>query len=201
MTPKKALKLLEKFRVPKHIIGHIKKVTYVAGLICDSYIKKGIKVDKNAVICGALLHDLIRIIDIKGAGYTELCNHSSKKDIILWEKLKNKYKDIDHSIAAYKYLLSIGERKIALIVRKHKFDAVVDPKFKPKNIEEKITTYADKRVLHTEIVSLKKRFKDGEKRYNPKKENLNIQAKIHQKYFEMETEIFCKIDLRPSQIK
>ena len=201
MTPKKALKLLEKFRVPKHIVLHIKKVAYVAGIICDAYLKKGIKIDKNAVICAALLHDLFRIVDLKSAGYAELCIHSSKKDVVLWEKLKKKYPGMDHSAAAYKYLFSIGERKIALLVRKHKFDAVIDKRFKPKTIEEKITTYADKRVLHEKIISLKGRLSDGEKRYNSRKENMRVQNKIHKKYFEMEAEIFCKIDVRPFEIR
>ena len=201
MNPDKAKNLLIKFRLPKHIIAHINKVTHVAETICDAYLIKGYKLDKNAVVCGSLLHDLMRVIDITGGAYAELCNHSKKEDIKMWDKLKKKYQNTDHSVAGCKYLNSKGERKIALIVKKHKFDAVIDPVCYPKSLEEKITTYADKRVLHNKIVSLKERFQDGEIRYNPKHENMEIQTKIQKRYFILEKELFENIDLKPCDIK
>ncbi|MBN1494714.1 HD domain-containing protein [Candidatus Peregrinibacteria bacterium] len=201
MTVKKAIALLKKMRLPDHIVDHTKQVAYTAGLICDEYKKKHIKINKNRVVCAALLHDLFKILDIRGAAYKSLCKNASKKDIAVWNRLKKEYGNVDHAIAAYTYLKSIGENKIALMVRKHKFDAVCEKQFIPVTLEEKITTYADKRVLHSKIVSLKKRFSDGEKRYNPKKENLEKQKMIHRCYFQMEREIFKKIKMRPEDIK
>jgi len=201
MTIKKALGLLKKVRLPEHIMEHIKKVAYVAEIICDEYKKNHIKLNKNLVVCAALLHDLMRVIDIRGAAFDSMCKKAKKNDTAVWENLKKKYGEIDHSVAAYMYLSSIGENKVALCVKKHKFDAVCDKELLPITIEEKITTYADKRVLHSKLVSLKKRFADGEKRYNPNRENLEKQKLIHEKYFKMEKEIFSKIKIKPGDIK
>jgi uncharacterized protein len=201
LTPEKSLKLLEKLKLPKHIVSHSKKVAYVCGIIADKYLEKGIKIDKDLLISAAYLHDLVRTIDFSDEAYRNLCKNYKKEDIKIWEQLKKKYKGLDHSEAAYKYLYNMGEKKIALIVKKHRFDAVLSVKDKPKTIEEKIMTYADKRVLHEKIVSLRERLDDGEIRYNPEGKNLARQKKIHKKYFEMENEIFGKIDLNPDDIK
>lgn len=201
LTPEKSLKLLEKVHLPRHIVKHTKKVAYVCGLIADAYLKKGIKLDKNSIICAAFLHDLIRTVDFSKKAYEHLCQKHKKEDIEIWEELHKEYGRLDHSEAAYKYLYKLGERKIAGIVKKHRFDAVLSAKDRPETLEEKIMTYADKRVLHEKIVSLRERFIDGEKRYNPEGKNLARQKKIHQKYFDMEKEIFKKIDIKPSDLK
>jgi len=201
LTQEKSIKLLHKVHLPGHIVEHTQKVAYVCRIIADAYGKKGIVIDNNSLICAALLHDLIRTVDFSKQAYEELCKKHKKEDIEIWEEFQKIYKGLDHSFAAYKYLYKLGERKIALIVKKHRFDAVLSPKDKPKTIEEKIMTYADKRVLHNKIVSLKERFVDGEKRYNPDGKNPARQKRIHKKYYEIEKVIFSKIDIKPSDIK
>ena len=200
-NPEKSLKLQKKFHLPEHIVRHTKKVAYVCKRIADKYLEKGIEIDLNSLISAALLHDLIRTVDFSKEAYEDLCKKHKKEDVEIWEDLRKKYKGLDHSEAAYEFLIEIGEEKIALIVKKHRFDAVLSAKDRPKTLEEKIMTYADKRVLHEKIVTLKERFIDGEKRYNPENKNPVRQKKIHQKYFEMEKELFSKIDLKPGDIK
>ena len=49
-----------------------------------------------------------------------------------------------------------------LKIRKHAYKAVIsdDPDMRPLTREEKIVTYADKRVAHNKIVSLEERFEE-----------------------------------------
>ena len=64
--------------------------------------------------------------------------------------------------------------------------------------------YADKRVKHTEIVSLKERFEDGHKRYSHRYPEMGLNKErtdmIDNKFFEIETEIFNNLDFKPDEL-
>jgi len=107
----------------------------------------------------------------------------------------------DHHIVAYKMLMSINEPVIAMMIKKHSFDGIVDVNNQPFTLEEKIMTYADKRVLHENIVSMKRRFEDGKIRYNPNNKNPELEQKIYNAYFQLEKELFASLDIRPEDIK
>ena len=179
MTEDKVFKLYKQYQTPAHVIEHCKKVAFVADKIAAEYERKGIDVDSDAIYFAALLHDLLRAIDFP----------SNKKNT-----------DVDHSWAAYNLLNEMGESKIANMIKKHAFGAIVDEDNKPFTLEEKILNYADKRVLHDRIVSLKERFEDGKKRYNPKNLQTERQQKIHDTYFDLEKELFAPIDINSEDI-
>jgi putative nucleotidyltransferase with HDIG domain len=198
MDIKKVNELYKKYRTPAHIIKHCKQVAKVAEKIGRSYLKKGIDIDLDSLIYAALLHDLMRIIDINEIHYKKLCddyirkygNARAKNQYIdIWNHLRKKYKGTIHCEAAYKVLHELGEEKIALMIKKHRFDAIIDKSLYPFTLEEEILTYADKRVLHTKIVSLKKRFEDGILRYNPQRLNVKREQKIHEAYFKLEKKL------------
>jgi HD superfamily phosphodiesterase len=191
MTEQEALGLLSKLHTPAHIIEHCKIVRAVAKKIAESYLEKGIEVDIESLLIASLLHDFLRVVDIFNA---------DPEEVQVWASLRRKYPNIDHTEAAYRYLNEIGEKKLALIIKKHRFDAIIDPKDAPNTLEEKILTYADKRVLHNHIVSMKKRFEDGSFRYNPQGENKEWEEKIHLAYAKLEKELFEKIDIKPEDI-
>lgn len=200
MQIKDAEKLLIKFKVPEHIIRHIKKVAYVSKLIGDSYLDKGVNIDLNSLICASLLHDLFRIVDINDLGFKEICKNANRENVDLWLQLRFKHKGAIHSEVAFKYLFKINEPKIAFLIKKHRFDAIIDPKDKAITLEEKILTYADKRVLHDKIVPLIERFADGSRRYNPKGINAEKEQIIQRAYFDLEKELFLPLDITPSDI-
>lgn len=193
-----ALKLLNEFRTPKHIIKHCELVGRVGKKIAEEYVKKGINVDMESVFIACLLHDSLRIVDIFDNNYKEFAKTQNKEDTKVWDKLREKYKNIEHPEAIYQVLSKKGYEKIALMIRKHGFEDIIDNP--PRTLEEKIVTYADKRVLHTSIVSMKERFEDGHKRYNSVGILSEREQEIHKAYFHLEKELFNAIDLEPEDI-
>jgi len=144
-------KLYKKYEVPANIIAHMKKVSEFAAILCDKFTKKGYKIDKESVVKAALVHDLLRVCDFK---------EISPTSPVLWAELKKKYGKLGHEKATQKILNKMGHKEIGNLVLKHDF-------FKIKELrtwEEKILYYADKRVDHDKVVSLKVRFREGRKR-------------------------------------
>jgi len=179
MTLNLVEKLYKEYQTPEHVVAHCKKVAYVASQIAEEYMKKGIPVDCESLNSACLLHDLLRIIDFNAGGkYAEM-----------QKKLYAAYPGMDHSMAAYTLLSEMGEPIIAEIIKKHAFDGIMIKENHPFTLEEKIMTYADKRVLHENIVSLKERFEDGKKRYNPNNENPEHDDKAYNAYFALEEEL------------
>lgn len=187
MELKDARLLLKKFHVPKNIVRHSEKVMEVAVSIAEKLMKNGKKIDINLIKKGCLLHDILKIVDLSEKNYKKLCENASKEDIKVWNRLREKYPGMSHPDAAYELLKEMGEEKLARLVKIHRFDAVNNPSMLPLSIEEKILTYADKRVLHDKVVSLKKRFSDGMKRYNINPDDMD--EEIYEKYFEIEKEL------------
>ena len=111
MLEKEANQLLEKYHVPENIKAHCRKVAFLAEKIARRYNDKGVSVNINLVKTSAILHDLFRIIDIKGEGYLDLCKKASQESIELWEELKKEYKGLFHCQAAANFLRIRGKWK------------------------------------------------------------------------------------------
>lgn len=187
MTIKDAYLLLDEFCVPQNIVKHSEKVMQIAEDIAEKIIANGIEVDIESLKVACLLHDILKIVDLKNDNYKKICEKAPKKNKEKWDELRKIYSGVSHSDAAAKLLRIMGEEKLARLVEFHRFDAVIDKDPKDFTLEEKIMTYADKRVLHDKVVPLKKRFSDGLKRYNIKPEDIN--EEIYEKYFEIEREL------------
>lgn len=172
MQIKNAFKLLEEFEIPSNIVSHVTQVAKVAKLISDHYINKGFNIDVNSLICAAIVHDLYKL------------------------KARN-----SHSNEAYQYLKDKNEDKIALMVYKHDMEAIIDDSMQPFTLEEQILNYADKRVKHDEIVSLKERLADMKVRYNSGNEVTPWETKVYSAYYKLEKELFTPIDISPTDIK
>jgi len=89
--------------------------------------------------------------------------------------------------------------QLAQVVRKHRYTAISHQKDKPVTWEEKLVYYADKRVMHDRIVSLKKRLEEAHKRYADwcranARSSLDT-VKIDRLIYKLEKEIFAKIGL------
>ena len=192
MNEKRVQKLYERFSTPEHVIHHCLVVTRVADMIAKWYKKKHYKLNSDSIHYACKLHDMVRIIDF---------NKSPQYDGIKTE-LRKQYPDMNHGEAAA-YVLKYEEREpiISSIVQKHAFDAIIKQKYQPFSLEEKIVTYADKRVLHTDVVSLKERFEDGQKRYNPDNIDIEKQQVIYNAYYALEKELFDPIQKSPEDIR
>jgi HD superfamily phosphohydrolase YqeK len=160
MKQEEISKLYEEFRVPAHVIGHMRQVSKVCEILADNLEQDGIKIDKKSLLDAALVHDVLRVCDFLEFKPETFPQPSTKEDIEKWKEIREKYGKIGHIKAMAQVLEERGEGKIAMLVTKHGF-------FEVDNLntwEEKIMYYADKRVDGESIVSLGKRFSEGRKR-------------------------------------
>lgn len=154
---KTCLVLLEKHGVPQNIVEHSLKVKEVAMYLSRKLQSAGTHVNLGIVNDASLLHDIDK--------------HRTLNDI------KN------HGKLSEKILLEEGiSQEIASCARKHHLSNILEEK--PfDTIEEKIIYYADKRVVHDNIVSLDERFTYLKKRYG------NINEKALQTIIECEPKV------------
>lgn len=193
MTQKEILKIYKEFHVPKHVIKHMKKVKDVCGILADSFIKKGINIDKKNLKYAALLHDALRICDFRDFNPNKIPQKVTKNDIKIWKFLRIKYGKKGHTKAMAEILYKIGEGILANLVEKHDFLVIDDL----KTWEEKIIFYGDKRVDGDKIVSLEKRFKEGRKRNVKNKKEALLTDKIEKKIKKLEKEFIKNLGTLP----
>lgn len=157
-------KIFKEYKTPKHVLNHIEKVTSVADKVANNLIKNWVLVDKDLVHSGAMLHDFIRYIDFNWWLQREKIPYKcSDDDFEFWKKMEKKYKGIHHAIVANEILCSKWYPELWSVVMAHKSRQIFEWF---NTIEEKIVYYADKRVVHDEIVSIKHRIEDWKKRYS-----------------------------------
>lgn len=188
MNNSEIAKIYKEFCVPKSIIRHMKKVAIICLILADKLTEKGIKIDRSLLMQASLLHDVLRICDIKNPDLKRFGAKIPQKTFATWENLRKKYQKIGHEKAISKILRARGKSKLANLTRKHDF-FLID---KLKTWEEKILYYADKRVDHDRIVSLRQRFREGRKRNNEPGDDFALIGKIEKKVLLLEKEIFRK---------
>jgi len=203
-TRKQCFGLLKKFGTPSHIIEHSLAAAKLAVFLAERLNEKGILVDVQLVDRACLLHDILRVCDLNDYSRFEHCAADKAK----WEKLKSQYKGICHEEATAA-LLRDKYPQLAEVIRKHRYTAIAHQKDKPVTWEEKLVYYADKRVMHDRIVSLKERLEEAHKRYDDwGRANAHSSldsfdyaqdktVKIDRLIYKLEKEIFDKIGLDP----
>lgn len=183
MTSAEIQKIYQEFKVPANIIAHMRVVSEVASKIAKKLISNNVKIDQETIVNAALLHDTLRIVDIKEERLYTLAKNPD--ELKLWLHLKEKYKEIGHEKAMAEVLRNRGEEKLAQLIGKHGFFEV----HKLQTLEEKIVYYADKRVDHDKIVDLKKRFDEGKKRNALPGDDQAFIKETEQKVFALEKEL------------
>ena len=202
-TRKQCLNLLRQYRVPEHIVKHSIIVAKLAVFLAEKLKEKGISVDVNLIDRACLLHDIARPCDFRNSD----CNRSkqavTEQDKAKWQRLKAKYQGLCHEDIAYE-LLKKKYPELATTIKKHRYKAILDEKEKPTTWEEKLVYYADKRIMHDRIVSLKGRLEEAHKRnvhLHDRQAQSDISAgKVDPLIFKLEEEIFSKIDLNPLDV-
>ncbi len=128
--------IIKKYDMLPNILEHSKQVMRVALAVTDN-TKNGVYINRKLVIAASLLHDITKTISLK-----------TKEP---------------HDITGAQLLRDLGFKGIAQIVEEH----VIIKNFDAKgNLEEReIVYYADKRVMHTSIVSVEERIDDIIARY------------------------------------
>ncbi len=167
---KECIMLLTENKAPENVYRHSLRVCQVALFIVQKLIKKGKKINFHEVRAGALLHDICKIQGI-----------NEKKD---------------HALLGSMLLEQKGYYSIAEIVRQH-----VNLE-NPENLlsPAALVNYADKRVRHHEIVTLKVRFEDLVIRYG---KTPDLRLKMRHLFLstkEIEDYLFKIIEIPPDEV-
>jgi len=202
-THKECLSIIKEHHVPPHIVKHSLAVAKLAVFLSQKLNEKGITVDVNLVDRACLLHDIVRICNIKELDYSRFEQPVTAEDKAKWQQLREKYKGIPHEYAAYD-ILKDKFPVLALTIKKHRYIGILDEKKKPNTWEEKLVYYADMRVMHEGIVLLQERLTEAHKRnvrfYKTEAQRLSTIAKVDPLIYRLEKEIFDEIGLSPHQI-
>ncbi len=200
MRDAKLQAILEKYHVPAHIRQHMKKVAMVAVFLAKKIKKNGEKINIRALKQAALLHDLMKLCDGNTIDLKYFKKPPQVEEIEYWNRLISTYGHKKHVQAGYEVLMDNNEPEIAGIVKKHGFHSIILEEEKPITWEEKILYYADKRVKHHKVVSLKERLQDGRNRYVPDGNISEDDKKIEQAIMILENEICQKAGILPETI-
>jgi putative nucleotidyltransferase with HDIG domain len=129
-TKKECYHLMFKMNMMDHIVVHSMQVCRVATLLTQNLIDQGLQLNFDLIQAAALLHDITKTRSFKT--------------------------EENHAETGGQYLADMGWAEVGNLVRQHvKLDEY------PEAVslgEAEIINYADKRVLHEEVVSLDKRL-------------------------------------------
>ncbi len=202
-TRKECFDIIKKHRVPPHIVKHCMAVAKLAVFLAQRLNDKGVAVDIDLVDRACLLHDVARVCEFKDFDQNNFVHTVTEQEKTTWNRLKAKYKGISHEDAAYE-LLKEKYPELALAIKKHKYAALLDEAERPNTWEERIVYYADKRVMHDSVVTLKERLEDGHQRNvhlrHTKEQNKINTAEVDRLIFILEHEIFAKMSLEPDDV-
>jgi uncharacterized protein len=167
------LALMEQYHMLPHIREHSLLVRAVALKLGTSLREAGLPLHLPLIEAGALLHDL---------GKTP-CLGTSR----------------NHAEWGAQMVISVGYPEVAQIVREHIIVALDGGD--PAVIREaEIVNYADKRVLHTQVVTLAARFADLRERYAKSAEARRRLAALEEKAHRLETKLFSYLDFTPADL-
>ncbi len=172
LTSKVCFALLKKHNVPDHIVEHSRVVHGIALFLCQALNHQGEKLDQGKVVAGALLHDIAKM-----DGLEQGKNHSQEGALLL---------------------TGMGYPEIGEIIRQH---VVLDDGGPQGGLTEAgIVHYADKRVRHTTIVSVKERFQDLQARYGKSAPARAWLEELEEKTRELEKRIFLRLLFEPETL-
>ncbi len=166
------LELMKRYNGMDHIIRHSIKVAEVALSISTALNRKGENLNLDEVEAAALLHDITKAESLDSGE--------------------------DHSITAYRLLRKLGYKRIAEIVREHVF--LLEDLDSTWVSEEELVNYADKRVLHDQIVTLRERFDYVRVRYCKDEGGKKWMDQLEALCYRIEKKIFSKLDMEPEDL-
>lgn len=167
-TQAECQELMATYAMLPNIVLHSFQVMRVALAITDNLIDS-VPINRDAVIAGALLHDITKT-----------------------RSLKTKER---HAASGGTLLRDLGFPRIAEIVEQH---VVIKDSNPAERVQEKeIVYYADKRVMHDKIVTIEERVQDLLIRYGITQEMRNriLENLEHVTPIESKLNSFMKIDI------
>lgn len=174
-TPEECQRILETQDVPPHIRRHSEQVARIARRLAESLRDNGGEaVDVAAVEAAALLHDIAKARCLVTRG--------------------------DHAAEGGELLRGLGLPEIASLVERHVALGVWE-RGGPV-VEAEILNYADKRVLHEDVVSLAERYQDLITRYSQGVPLAEARIRDGWRATEaLEQKIFARLPFGPEQLE
>lgn len=170
-SSEECLKIMDRYEMPDNIRDHSLQVRDMSVFLAKELNKKGKKLNIESIEASALLHDIAKIHCIKSG-----------------ER---------HDEVGADLLRAMGYSRIADIVEQH---IHLWKKYR-KIKEEEIIFYADKRVMHDEIVVLSKRFKDIKERYAADNPDILERISLTEKEsYRLEKKIFKNLDFSSNDL-
>ncbi len=164
--------MLADMEMPDHIKNHSMLVCRVALLITDGLASAGVSLNRPLVKAAALLHDIT-----KPRSFTTGENHSQ---------------------TGGEHLTEAGYPEVGDIVRQH---VILDAYFKGEApCEAEIVNYADKRVLHDQVVSLDDRMTYILERYAKTEEHRRWLRVVWDQTLLLEERLFSYLNFGPGQV-
>ncbi len=171
---KQCLELMQSHDMMEHIMEHSFKVAEVAILLATQLAESAIALNKSLIEAASLLHDIAKIAAI-GEGK-------------------------DHSLLGAGILEAQGFPAVAEVVKQHV--RLSGPVSGTSISEAEIVNYADKRVLHTTIVSLGQRFDYIREKYGRNDPvRLNRIGLIQEETEMIEAKLFERIPINPEDVE
>jgi uncharacterized protein len=172
-TRDECLGLMGRYGMLQNIVDHSLTVTKVARFLSEELNKRGQRINLGLVEAAALLHDLAKT-----------------------ECLKTK---VDHAEQGFRLLKGLGYERVADVVAQHiEVSCGRDAAFVT---EEEVVNYADKRVQHDRIVSLKQRFSDLKDRYGHVESAFEQMARMEKATYAIEDKIFLILGSDPEDLQ
>ncbi len=171
-TKKQCYQMLAKMKMMDHIVVHSLQVCRVATFLSEHLISQHHRLNFDLIRSAALLHDITKTRSFKTRE--------------------------DHAQTGGEYLADCGYPEIGELIRQHvKLDTYSAA---GKIADAEVLNYADKRVLHDEIVALDLRLDYILERYAETEEHRERIYLLWQKTREMETKIFKDLSFAPGDL-
>jgi putative nucleotidyltransferase with HDIG domain len=171
-TKKECYHLMFKMKMMDHIVVHSMQVCRVATLLTENLIDKGLQLHFDLIQAAALLHDITKTRSFKT--------------------------EENHALTGGQYLAELGCAEVGNLVRQH---VTLDEY--PETVrlgEAEVINYADKRVLHEDVVSLDKRLDYILEKYAKIPVHRERIYRLWEKTKEIEDKIFGILSFSPEDL-
>ena len=171
-SSQQCLSLMVNHEMPAHIQEHSHQVARIALGLGRCLNRQGAGLNMELLGAGGLLHDIAKVH----------CLRTGE----------------NHGLVGGRMVRQIGYPQVAHIVEDHVRIAVSD--LQHPVTESLVVNYADKRVKHTEVVSLEERFGDLVERYAVTIERRDFLNQFLSLMLRVEDMIFADLEIQPADI-
>jgi len=163
--------LLQRYEVPEHIIAHSCQVALISLYLGECLQDEKIYFEPQLLLSAALLHDIAKMESVNNGR--------------------------DHAALGAEWLAGAGYPEVAEIVLNH---VILNTDLSGPIVAKEIIYYADKRVRHTEIVSVAERLQDLRQRYGVCSASMGRLVELEILTLAVEKKLFAPLHIRPESV-